>query len=308
MCLVHRHCDLEDDEIMVAEGNVTQPERIHRNSHTGLVDGLVVVALRTGGKRIAYPGSWDISGQPFEYTLDLTPPLPSQLLERFKETVEPAAIAEGVLGICHIPEADSGALFVEHTEGRKNILEIPAAETKIPADSSISTNWSMSAGTPQMYCTYTGPGHGTTSCIAMDTSHGIPPTSVARPPGPAVVTESANCSPPNEVKPLVFESLRTRFGPDIAQTVTTITVLEESEFSLPDPDLSTVSFQATTTTKTGIERVTMTTTVRTRQNPGTTGHIILTTTTTTETTRTTDACIDEMTAQSLNASGLGEDG
>jgi len=150
VCLLHRHCDLEDDEIMVADGDITQPERVHGDGHPGLVDGQVAVDVR-GSKRVAYPNSWLSTGEPFEYTLDPTPPLPPQLFEGFKEIVKGANFAEGLLGISHITEEHWGQLSVEHTEGKKNVVEKVDGEVKKP-DNSISTCWHPSYSPPGVEC------------------------------------------------------------------------------------------------------------------------------------------------------------
>lgn len=152
ICLLHRHCDLEDDEIMVANGNITQPERIHRDGYPDLADGQVTVDIGDGSKRIAYPGSWLSTGEPFEYTLDPTPPLPPQLYDGFKEIVEGANIVEGLLGICHVPEENWGQLFIEHTEGKNNIMEKIDTDTNMP-DNSISTSWHPSCFPSGVECT-----------------------------------------------------------------------------------------------------------------------------------------------------------
>ena len=63
LCLVHRHCSLEDGEIMVATGNVTQPERNVE----------------------CYPERWLATGEPYEFNRTPRPSPPRELFEEFQK-------------------------------------------------------------------------------------------------------------------------------------------------------------------------------------------------------------------------------
>jgi hypothetical protein len=113
LCLVHRHCALEEGEMMVATGNVTQPERN--------VD--------------CYPERWLATGEPYEFTRTPIPSPPRELFEEFQKIVH----AVDVLGLFYIQdEQRSGRVAVERTDGRKNIVELlPEGDST----NSISTGW-----------------------------------------------------------------------------------------------------------------------------------------------------------------------
>ncbi len=63
VCLVHRHCTLDEGEKMVADGDISQPERDIE----------------------CYPERWLASGEPYEFTRKPTESPPLELLEKFKE-------------------------------------------------------------------------------------------------------------------------------------------------------------------------------------------------------------------------------
>lgn len=117
--LVHRHCTLEEGEMMVANGNISQPER----------------------NVSCYPDRWLATGEPYEFTRKQTCSPPQGLLEEFQKIV---GVTE-VLGLFYVQYEDhseSGGVSVERTEGRMNIVEI------LPQDHSISlipTGWLLLA-------------------------------------------------------------------------------------------------------------------------------------------------------------------
>ena len=112
VCLVHRHCILDEGEKMVATGNVTQPQR-----------DIEVHPLR-----------WLATGEPFEFTTDVTEPPPRELLESFQQIVG----NQNILGLFYVHERDrTGGVLAERTEGRKNIVQIIPQ----PNSNSIVTGW-----------------------------------------------------------------------------------------------------------------------------------------------------------------------
>ncbi|KAF8165649.1 hypothetical protein B0H34DRAFT_794019 [Crassisporium funariophilum] len=128
VCLVHRHTVLEEGELMVTRGRVTQPERITD----------------------AYPHSWVRSGKPFEYNAVWTPDLPQTLLQDFQKIVAEESggvnTVDGmsVLGICYAPqfeEAVRGDILVERTEERANIIDIVELTEELELKNTIPTSW-----------------------------------------------------------------------------------------------------------------------------------------------------------------------
>lgn len=154
--LVHRHTTLEYGEVMVHSGDITQPERIHHDADAITGAALVVDTGGTGSDRLkrVYPHSWLITGQPYEYTLHPTPALPPQLIQRFHAEVKKTNVDGGqdLLGICHVPggvKADE--MFIERTEGRKNIEQRVHLDDEVKPGNSIPTRWHPAlspSGTP----------------------------------------------------------------------------------------------------------------------------------------------------------------
>ncbi|PVF95387.1 hypothetical protein CPB86DRAFT_827927 [Serendipita vermifera] len=104
VCLVHRHCTLEEGEAMVAEGNVSQPE--------------------TSGSY--YPERWLSTGEPYEFNREPCKSPPENLLKEFQEAVGEIHVL-GLFFVNNSGKADE--IAVERTEGRKNIVTI------VPKDS-----------------------------------------------------------------------------------------------------------------------------------------------------------------------------
>lgn len=113
---------------MVSTGNISQPERdVER-----------------------YPLRWLASGEPFEYTQEVTHPPPRDLLDAFQTIVG----GVGVLGLFYVHDTyDCGKTVVERTEGRKNIVEV----TSQTSTDDIVTAWiGVPCGiSPVMSCTPT---------------------------------------------------------------------------------------------------------------------------------------------------------
>lgn len=125
VCLVHRHCKLEEGEMMVAStsGMVSQPERNVE----------------------CYPERWLATGEPYEFTRKPTRAPPQKLLEEFQKIVQVDGV--DVLGLFYIQAEDGkgGVNLVERTEGRTNIMEI------LPFDENadnISTAWCLDMESP----------------------------------------------------------------------------------------------------------------------------------------------------------------
>jgi hypothetical protein len=139
VCLVHRHCELEDGEMMVATGNITQPERNVE----------------------CYPERWLATGEPYEFNRNPTRSPPRELFEEFQKIVD----AVDVLGLFYIQDEQRLAgVSVERTEGRKNIVEIVLpvrSHTSISSPNAISTGWLPGYSTMQLCC----------QCIIVDGIH-----------------------------------------------------------------------------------------------------------------------------------------
>ncbi|KAK6513508.1 hypothetical protein TWF281_005132 [Arthrobotrys megalospora] len=101
LCLVHRHCQLYDDEIMIADGYITQP-----------------ISKSQAGEY--YPENWLSSGEPYEFTTRKTETPPEELFTALREILPKHLIS--ILGVCHVDQQEDPVDLLEHTEGRKNIL------------------------------------------------------------------------------------------------------------------------------------------------------------------------------------------
>jgi hypothetical protein len=96
VCLLHAHCKLQEGEKMIAQDNITQPELAPHVTH--------------------FPDRWLPNGQPFEFTTVPTASPPAKLLTEFQKITGP----DGVLGLYYKLDEK---LEIEHTEGRKNIMQ-----------------------------------------------------------------------------------------------------------------------------------------------------------------------------------------
>ena len=99
LCLVHAHCELAENEIMLATGKIAQPVQL------SAVDAY-------------YPERWLATGEPYEFTSRPTETPPPDLLEDFRLLIGPRE----VLGL-YFAGRNGGAVEMERTEGRKNIME-----------------------------------------------------------------------------------------------------------------------------------------------------------------------------------------
>lgn len=139
--LVHRHCRLADGEIMLTDGNVTEP----------------VYFTETG---LAHPERWLSTGQPYEFTTRATEQPPAALFDEFRAIAGDAA---NLLGLYHIDLGEANTWQVERTEGRKNIVE---KATSQPAQSPtmIEAGWVFGQGSSrpsycQQYCNQNSSGN-----------------------------------------------------------------------------------------------------------------------------------------------------
>jgi hypothetical protein len=115
VCLVHRHCALEEGEMMVSTGNISQPERNVQ----------------------CYPERWLPTGEAFEFSREFSSAPPQELFTEFRNLVRDI----GVLGIFVVQEEDrKGELIMEHTEGRQNIVTRGGTRS---GSSGITTSWTL---------------------------------------------------------------------------------------------------------------------------------------------------------------------
>jgi hypothetical protein len=103
VCLVHAHCALEDGEIMVSDGDISEPKRVLS----------------------AYPERWLSSGEPFEFSHAPVPVPSSELVKAFQEAVGEYA---DLLGLCYAGDFKPDVVKVESTDGRKNITRDQSAD------------------------------------------------------------------------------------------------------------------------------------------------------------------------------------
>ncbi|KAF2240266.1 hypothetical protein BU26DRAFT_443044, partial [Trematosphaeria pertusa] len=84
LALVHRHCEIKPEEIMLATGDVCQPANVSKAGEF-------------------YPERWLSNGKPYEFTTRPTVPPLAELLAEFLPLAKAAGL-EDVLGIYHIDE------------------------------------------------------------------------------------------------------------------------------------------------------------------------------------------------------------
>ena len=124
ICLIHAHCTVTEDEIMLAQGNISRPKKVSS------LDKF-------------YPERWLPSGEAYEFTTRPTTSPPPALVDEFNQLTSHI----GVLGLYHVDNEGEGKM-IEHTEGRTNIL-MPYVDT-IEASSGdiIETAWNLGKGDP----------------------------------------------------------------------------------------------------------------------------------------------------------------
>ncbi|KAH0536514.1 hypothetical protein FGG08_006610, partial [Glutinoglossum americanum] len=98
LCLVHAHCTLAEDEIMLARDNISQPENV-------------------SSLKEYYPERWLPSGEAYEFTTRPTISPPADLIKAFNDLTSHI----GVLGLYYINGQDEGKM-VEH-RGTQKYLE-----------------------------------------------------------------------------------------------------------------------------------------------------------------------------------------
>lgn len=119
LCLIHRHCTLESGEIMLSEGNMSQPVSITANLD-------------------CYAERWLSSGKPFEFTTQPTGPPPAALLRDFSALVGDDVVL-GLYYAAPIDDKEDAEPQLEWTEGRKNWLRLKTAyDTEL---NTIGTAW-----------------------------------------------------------------------------------------------------------------------------------------------------------------------
>jgi hypothetical protein len=117
VCLIHRHCELEDGEVMISTGNITKPGRATEY----------------------YPDRWLATGDPYEFSDEPSEPPPHDLMEEFRNMI-PGIDVLGLFFVREIPE--DGSIFLESTQGRKNILNIIKTDDPSPElAASIDSAW-----------------------------------------------------------------------------------------------------------------------------------------------------------------------
>ena len=127
LCLVHAHCELEDDEIMLSRGRVSEPERVSEASQS------------------CFPERWLASGEPYEFTTRPTTAPPAALLDGFRRLTSDVK----VLGLYHIDRVQQKAdKMLECTQGRKNVLMEFTDADQANAASHIATAWDLSSFDP----------------------------------------------------------------------------------------------------------------------------------------------------------------
>ncbi|KAF4943499.1 hypothetical protein FGADI_13375 [Fusarium gaditjirri] len=125
LCLIHAHCTLADNEIMLGKGNISQPEKV-----TDLTE--------------YYPERWLPSGEPYEFTTRPTTSPPAALVEKLRLLTSQI----GVLGLYHIDKDESNDKMLERTEGRRNILTPYTEEDKAHEATQILTAWNLGSYDP----------------------------------------------------------------------------------------------------------------------------------------------------------------
>ena len=134
LCLIHRHCILESGEIMLSEGNVSQPVFATANLD-------------------CYAERWLSSGKPFEFTTQPTSTPSAALLKDFSALVGDDAVL-GLYYAAPIDDNEEAEPQLEWTEGRKNLSRLKTAyDTELNA---IKTAWRSRGNFPmvvEMTCT-----------------------------------------------------------------------------------------------------------------------------------------------------------
>ncbi|KAI0102612.1 hypothetical protein GGR51DRAFT_562532 [Nemania sp. FL0031] len=126
LCLVHAHCQLDEREIMLTEGNVSQP----------------VQAAKVGS---CYPERWLSNGDSYEFIVRETEEPPKDLADDFDRIVKIAGLRR-VLGLYHINGAKDAVPTIEWTEGRKNLTRQLTQEARSAGP--VQTAWDFGRRDP----------------------------------------------------------------------------------------------------------------------------------------------------------------
>ena len=130
VCLVHVHCTLTDDEIMLARGAVSEP-------------------VPASGVSKYYPERWLPSGEPYEFTVRPTHSPPPELVAEFCKLTG----GSNVLGLCYIGDETQEPL-IEWTDGRTNRTR-PLTERDRASGQTVETQWQLSGrGDPVVMACY----------------------------------------------------------------------------------------------------------------------------------------------------------
>lgn len=126
VCLVHAHCILSEGEIMLAEGNVSQP-------------------VHVSTAPTCYAERWLSSGQPYEFTTHPTQEPPDSLVKGLRSLTGD----DDALGLYFIVSGDvkeASVITLEWTEGRKNLVR----EMKLEdwEQRTVGTAWALDIDKP----------------------------------------------------------------------------------------------------------------------------------------------------------------
>ncbi|KAI9780937.1 MAG: hypothetical protein M1835_004379 [Candelina submexicana] len=113
-----------EDEIMLARDNISQPE------NASLL-------------KEYYPERWPPNGEAYEFTTKPTISPPADLMKEFNDLTSHI----GVLGLYYVANQHEGRM-IEHSEGRKNILNPFTDADEARAANHTETAWNLGRGDP----------------------------------------------------------------------------------------------------------------------------------------------------------------
>ncbi|KAK4199550.1 hypothetical protein QBC40DRAFT_227472 [Triangularia verruculosa] len=126
ICLIHSHCKLDDTEIMLAKGNVSQPEKL-------------------ANIECFYPERWLANGTSYEFTTRQTEEPPQDLVSKFFDITRQFNLHD-ILGLYHIDGGKDAPAIIEWTEGRKNLTRILTEKDK--SIEPVQTAWDFGRSDP----------------------------------------------------------------------------------------------------------------------------------------------------------------
>lgn len=106
LCLIHSHSTLYDGEIMLAQGDVSQPVLMSDTPSTSI-----------------YPDRWLPTGEAYEFTTQPTEAPPKELMAEFGRLTGSIS----VLGLYYAGTADH-SIQLEWTDGRKKLSMMPSTD------------------------------------------------------------------------------------------------------------------------------------------------------------------------------------